>query len=107
MVTWTNVAIPMTIDANLTGATADDIFVTFRQDNLRITKTGSDIISLSAGDTTTFTVMLSVADTASFSDSAPVQIMANYVIDGQRGATNVTTVPVFRNLLEEALPSGS
>lgn len=107
MVTWTNVAIPMTIDADLTGATADDIFVTFRQDNVNITKTGGDIISLTPGSTTTFTVMLSVADTASFDDSSPVQVMANYVLGGLRGATTVQTVPVFRNLLEEALPNGS
>lgn len=104
MIRYTTPAIPLTIEGK--DITAHDIYVTFEQGSLELTKTGTDLVVSFSDPDTLITVTLTQEETAAFSE-APVTVQVNWITSsGVRGATVKKTISVHGNLLEEVLAYG-
>jgi hypothetical protein len=80
-------------------ADASEIHVTLSQGRDRVVDiTDAELI----GDSS-LSLTLTQAQTAKFSDSAPVQIQVNFIVGVLRKATSIATIPVESNLLRRML----
>ena len=79
-----------------------DLYVTLVQGSRRITKTREDGAVTVSGNI--LSVGLTQAESGIFRPNVPVEIMVNWTYaDGKRGASDITTVTVGKNLIPEVL----
>lgn len=100
---FTTPALPMTVPVDLTGA---DIYVTIKQGQRKLQKTGSDVISVYDAESgkTTLTVTLTQEETGAFLAEKSATIQVNWIFaDGTRSATNIKKIDVAENLLNEVI----
>lgn len=103
---FTTPSIPMTVPVDLTGA---DIYVTIKQGQRKLQKTGSDVISVydSESGKTTLTVTLTQEETGAFLAEKSATIQVNWIFEGgTRSATNIKKIDVSENLLNEVIEYG-
>lgn len=102
MIRYTTPTVPISIPADLTGA---KIIVSFAQKGLRIDKEVDEIAIQS--HTTIFSVKFSQQETAQFTSNQPVSVQANWIFESEeRGATAITIIDAFANLLDEVITYG-
>ena len=100
---FTTPSIPMTVPVDLTGA---DIYVTIKQGQRKLQKTGADVISVYDAESgkTTLTVTLTQEETGAFLAEKSATIQVNWIFsDGTRDATNIKKIEVSENLLSEVI----
>lgn len=98
-----------TITLNIRGYTFPDecdIYVTFKQGNVEVTKTDPEIITTETG--TTLKVELSQSETGQFKMACSVLVQVNWITTtGYRNATKIAQVNAFENLLDEVITYGT
>lgn len=100
---YTTPNLPMTVPVDLTGA---DIYVTIKQGQRKLQKTGSDVVSVydSESGKTTLSVTLTQEETGAFMSQKDATIQVNWIFaDGTRDATNIKKIEVSENLLSEVI----
>lgn len=106
MINYTTPTISLTVEeVDLTG---NDVYVSLEQGNHELTKSGSDlIISTDEGDTNII-FTLTQEESASFNFGKSVSVQVNYISPtGVRDATEIKTIGVMRNLLDEVIQYGN
>lgn len=97
----------MIVPLNIVGA---DIRVSIKQGANKILKRGSAVIAVynSVKGATELAVSLTQEETSMFSAGSQAQIQVNWIrSDGNRGATDVETIKVTENLLNEVISYGN
>ena len=85
-------------EVNLTEAL--NVYATFRNLNVLITKTGEDL-EITANEVD---VYLSQEETLSFEADSNIEVQLNWTyVDGRRACSNIIKVPVGRNLIGSVL----
>ena len=110
MINYTTPSISLVVESvDLTG---NDVYVTLEQGSHELTKTGSDLIITT--DThgqqtdTEIVFTLSQTESASFNINKSVSVQVNWInASGVRDATEIKTIGVMRNLLDEVIEYGS
>lgn len=110
MINYTTPSISLVVESvDLTG---NDVYVTLEQGSHELTKTGSDLIITT--DThgqqtdTEIVFTLSQTESASFNINKSVSVQVNWInSSGVRDATEIKTIGVMRNLLDEVIEYGS
>ncbi len=100
---FTTPTLPLSVPVDLTGA---DIYVTIKQGQRKLQKTGSDVISVYDAESgkTTLTVTLTQEETGAFLAEKSATIQVNWIFaDGTRSATNIKKIDVTENLLSEVI----
>ena len=100
---FTTPSIPMTVPVDLTGA---DIYVTIKQGQRKLQKTGADVISVYDAESgkTTLTVTLTQEETGAFLAEKKAYVQVNWIFsDGTRDATNIKQIDVSENLIAEVI----
>ena len=110
MINYTTPTITLTVEG--VDISANDIYVSLEQGPLELTKTGNDIIvTTDTHDQVTDTIIkltLTQEESAAFNFGKSVSVQVNYISsDGVRDATEIKTVSVMRNLLDEVISYGS
>lgn len=103
---FTTPALPMTVPVDLTGA---DIYVTIKQGQRKLQKTGSDVISVydSESGKTTLAMTLTQEETGQFLSEKKAYVQVNWIFaDGTRDATNIKQIDVSENLIAEVITYG-
>lgn len=83
--------------------TASEVFVSYKNGDLRLTFTGADIEMEAVESDTIIRVWMSQETTALFNLKKDLEVQVNWIEDGQRNATTIEKVTVARNLLEEVI----
>ena len=86
-----------------------DVYVTIVQGTTELTKKGSDLtISYdSQKDISTIVFSLSQTESAQFAFSKSAQLQVNFInASGVRDATNIASIDVLKNLLDEVIAYG-
>jgi len=100
---YTTPNLPMTVPVDLTGA---DIYVTIKQGQRKLQKTGADVISVYDAESgkTTLTVTLTQEETGAFLAEKKAYVQVNWIFsDGTRDATNIKQIDVSENLIAEVI----
>lgn len=110
MINYTTPTIQLTVEG--VDITSDDIYVTLEQGSTELTKKGNDLTTqtVTHGQVTDteITFMLTQTESASFDFSRSVSLQVNWITSGGvRSATDIKTIPVMRNLLDEVLEYGN
>lgn len=103
---YTTPTLPMTVPVDLTGA---DIYVTIKQGQRKIQKTGADVVSVydSESGKTTLSVTLTQEETGQFLSERKANVQVNWIFaDGTRDATNIKQIDVSENLIAEVVTYG-
>ena len=104
---YTTPTIPMTVPVDLTGA---DVWVTIRQGQQKLQKTGTDVVMVydSESGKTTLSVTLTQEESGAFLAEKTATIQVNWIFaDGTRDATNIKRIDVSENLLSEVIAYGN
>ena len=109
MINYTTPSITLEVEA--VDLTDNDVYVTLHQGNYRMTKKGTDlVISTETHEQITDTVItfvLTQEESASFVYDKKVSVQVNWInASGVRDATEVKTIGVMRNLLDEVIAYG-
>lgn len=108
MIRYTTPILPLEVEGvDLT--TNEDVYVTLKQNDVELTKKGSDLTILYDAETdiSTITFTLSQEETAAFNVNRAVDIQVNFINNaGVRDATDIATIPVMRNLLDKVINYG-
>ncbi len=109
MINYTTPSITLEVEA--VDLTDNDVYVTLNQGNYKMTKKGTDlVISTETHEQITDTVItfvLTQEESASFVYDKSVAIQVNWInASGVRDATEIKTVGVMRNLLDEVIAYG-
>lgn len=100
---YTTPTLPMTVPVDLTGA---DIYVTIKQGQRKLQKTGADVVSVydSESGKTTLSVTLTQEETGAFLAEKKAYVQVNWIFsDGTRDATNIKQIDVSENLIAEVI----
>lgn len=109
MIRYTTPTITLTVEnAVLTG----DIYVTLEQGSLELTKTGTDLtVTTNTHDQVTDTIIsfsLTQEESAAFKFNASCSVQVNWITSaGVRSATEIKSIGVMRNLLDEVIAYGN
>lgn len=110
MITYTTPTITLTVEG--IDLSSNDVYVSLEQGTHLVHKTGTDLVITT--DThgqvtdTIITLVLTQEETASFNVGKAVSVQVNYInSSGVRDATEVKTINVMRNLLNEVVTYGS
>ena len=110
MINYTTPTITLTVEG--VDLTPHDVYVSLEQGTHELHKTGNDLTITT--DThgqvtdTIITLVLTQEESASFNVGKAVNVQVNYVTaDGVRDATEIKTVNVMRNLLDEVVNYGN
>lgn len=109
MINYTTPTISLTVEGvDLSGM---DVYVSLEQGQKELTKTGDSLlIEPIAGEETTDTSIvftLTQEESASFDFGKSVSVQVNFInASGARDATEIKTIPVMRNLLDEVIEYG-
>lgn len=110
MINYTTPTIRLIVEGK--DITANDIRVTLEQGKTELTKKGTDLTvqAVTHGQVTDseITFVLSQTESGAFDFNRSVSIQVNWITsDGVREATNIQTLPVMRNLLDEVIEYGN
>lgn len=87
--------------------TQSDVYVTYKQGRTILNLSGEDIeMETEVVDDQTNTVIsvyMSQETTAAFKTNDDIEVQVNWLTDGERNATVIAKVGVYRNLLEEVI----
>ena len=110
MINYTTPTITLTVEG--VDISANDIYVSLEQGKIELTKSGSDLIVTT--DThgqvtdTVITFTLTQEESATFNFGKSVSVQVNYIsAQGVRDATEIKTIGVMRNLLDEVIAYGN
>ena len=109
MINYTTPTISLVVE----GVTLEgDIYVTLEQGRIELTKTGEDLtVTNTTHDQVTDTnisFMLSQTESAQFKFNMACNVQVNWITaSGIRRATEIKSVPVMRNLLDEVIEYGN
>ena len=109
MINYTTPTLSLTVEGvDLTGM---DIYVSLEQGQKELTKTGEDlIIEPIVGEATTdtkITFTLTQEESAFYDFGKSVSVQVNWISSSNvRDATEIKTIPVMRNLLDEVIEYG-
>lgn len=108
MIRYTTPILPLEVEGvDLT--TNEDVYVTLKQNDVELTKKGSDLTVLYDAETdiSTITFTLSQEETSAFNINRAVDTQVNFINNaGVRDATDIATIPVMRNLLDRVINYG-
>ena len=110
MIRYTTPTISLIVEGvDLTG---QDVYVTLEQGSKELTKSGSDLtITTTTEDSVTDTnisFVLSQAESATFRFNLAVNVQVNWIsASSVRAATEIKTISVMRNLLDEVIEYGN
>ena len=110
MINYTTPTIHLIVEAvDLTG---QDVYVTLEQGKTELTKSGTDlIIDTDTHGQVTDTIIiftLTQEESAMFNFGKSVSLQVNFINSaGARDATEIKTIPVMRNLLDEVIAYGN
>lgn len=110
MINYTTPTISLTVEA-IDLSDGYDVYVSLEQGKTELTKTGANlIISTDTHDQVTDTIIiftLTQEESASFNLGKSVSVQVNYINSaGVRDATEMKTIPVMKNLLDEVIAYG-
>lgn len=102
MIRYTTPSISLKLkDVDLTG---NNVYVTLEQMNLKLTKTGIDLVIEQDEEDTDISFSLTQEESAMFNFDKACSIQVNYINSaGVRGASEIKGIPVMRNLLDEVI----
>lgn len=108
MINYTTPTITLTVEG--VDLSEQEVFVSLEQNSVELTKTGNDLIisteTVGQVTTSTITFVLTQAESAAFAHSyaKPVNVQVNWInVSGVRDATEIKTIDVMRNLLDEVI----
>ena len=107
MVNYTTPTITLKVeDVNI--SSGYDVYATLEQGKYKLTKSGSDLTltteTVQQHTNTIITFELSQEESASFDYSRYVNVQVNWInSSGKRAATEIKTIEVMRNLLNEVI----
>ena len=90
--------------------TAQDVYVTIVQGSIKLTKSGTALTISYDSETEKSTIVftLSQEESAAFAFSRSAQLQVNFInSSGVRDATNIASIDVLKNLLDEVKEYGS
>ena len=108
MINYTTPSITLEVEG--ADLTSQDVYVTIVQGSIELTKSGQALtVSYdSEQDTSTIVFVLSQEESAQFAFSRSAQLQVNFInSSGVRDATNIATIDVLKNLLDEVIEYGS
>lgn len=110
MINYTTPIISLVVEG--VDITEKDVYVTLEQGRIELTKTGSDLImeaeQVQQQTNTNITFTLTQTESALFNYNRNVSIQVNWISSaGVRDATEIKTVDVMRNLLDEVIEYGN
>lgn len=105
MINYTTPTISLTVEGvDLTG---QDVYVSLAQGAVELTKTGADLTITHEEDDTKIIFQLSQDESAVFKFNSSVSVQVNWIsIAGVRSATEIKSIPVMKNLLDEVIAYG-
>lgn len=83
--------------------TAYDVYVTIRQWNNKVTVSGDGLAMTATSDGTEITLMLTQQQAGSLNVKKFAQIQVNYMVGDVRTATEISSVNIYDNLLDEVI----
>ena len=91
---------------------SDEIYVTLEQGQTELTKTGTDLtvtaVTVGQNTDTDIVLVLSQEESASFNPCKNVMVQVNWISSaGVRDATEIKTINVMKNLLDEVIEYGN
>ena len=105
MINYTTPSISLTVEG--VDLSDQDVYVSLEQGTHELTKSGSDLIVDADENDTIITFTLTQEESASFNFGKSVSIQVNWISqDGVRDATEIKTIGVMRNLLDEVIQYG-
>ena len=105
MIRYTTPTITLIVEGVELGS--EDIYVTLKQGAVELTKSGADL-TVSADEDTTITFGLSQEESAEFKENLSVAVQVNWITaSGVRAATQIQSISVFKNLLDEVIEYGN
>lgn len=110
MINYTTPTISLVVEG--VDITDKDVYVTLEQGNTELTKTGTDLImstETAEGQTVTnITLTLSQEESALFDYNKKASVQVNWIAsNGVRAATEIQTIYVMRNLLDQVIEYGN
>ena len=105
MINYTTPTISLTVEGvDLTG---QDVYVSLAQGAVELTKTGEDLTITHEEDDTKIIFQLSQDESAVFKFNSSVSVQVNWIsVAGVRSATEIKSIPVMKNLLDEVIAYG-
>lgn len=109
MINYTTPTISLTVEE--TDLTGNDVYVSLEQGKTELTKSGTDLIidtdTHGQVTDTIITFTLTQEESATFNFGKSVSVQVNFInSSGVRDATEIKTIPVMRNLLDEVIAYG-
>ena len=106
MINYTTPTISLTVEG--IDLSANQVYVTLKQGAIELTKSGADLtveaVTVQGVTDTDISFMLSQEESASFKFNASAAVQVNWISgSGHRGATEIKTISVLRNLLDEVI----
>lgn len=109
MIRATTPTVILTLPETVDLTTADEIYVTFRQQRAAIPSpvytTELTKTDVTLDGTHTIYVYLSQAETLAFTPNKPIEVQVNWLKDGVREATLISTLTISDNLIPEVISS--
>lgn len=106
MINYTTPTISLVVEG--VDITDKDIYVSLEQGLTELTKTGSDLIVEAEEADTKISLTLTQTESALFDYNKNVSVQVNWIdSDGVRAATEIKTIGVMRNLLDEVISYGN
>lgn len=90
-----------TLTVKGTDLTEADVYVTYEQGDIKQTYT--DVTCTLSGSDTVITVEMTQEETSKFKVGAYVEVQVNWVKNGKRDATDIKSIKVDGNLLDEVI----
>ena len=110
MINYTTPTITLTVEG--VDITSCDVYVSLEQGSTEITKSGTDLTlateAVGHNTNTTISFALTQEESGSFNVKLPVSLQVNWInSSGVRTATEIVSLPVMKNLLNEVVEYGS
>ena len=110
MINYTTPTISLVVEG--VDITEKDVYVTLEQGRIELTKTGTDLImeaeQVEQVTNTNITFTLTQTESALFNYNRNVAIQVNWISSaGVRDATEIKSIDVMRNLLDEVIEYGN
>lgn len=105
MIKYTTPAVTLIVEN--TDITSNDIYVSLEQGTTELTKTGDALAIEVTEEGTQIGFVLTQEESALFDPNRNVSIQVNWISsNGVRAATDIRTIPVMKNLLDEVIEYG-
>ena len=109
MIQYTTPTISLTVEG--VDLTSQEVYVSLEQGTTELTKSGTaltlDSETIGRTTNTLISFVMSQEESASFRYNLPVNIQVNWInSSGVRSATEIKSIPVMKNLLDEVISYG-